>query len=135
MKHIPQKAPDGDCGVCCAALFLNQSYEEIMQSVPPDVIPHGLWIPELCHTIKKRADIDVAVVTYNKDLFQISQFDFPKEPVILGVLRLEAGNVFHYVFSDGVYLYDPMLPDKITLNQAKTDYHSGWLVVSMIKNP
>jgi hypothetical protein len=125
----------GDCTVAVLAMFLEQSYEEIMQSVPPDVIPYGLWVPEMCHVIKKRSGIDAAVVMYNGDFKQVSQFEFPKEPAIYGVMRIEAGNVWHYIYCDGENFHDPMLPEAITLEQAKTDYHSGWLVACMIKKP
>ena len=132
MIHISQRARDGDCGVCCIGMVIGQTYEEVMQSTAPDVIPHGLWIPEVCHIIKKRTGKDVAVTTYNKDLPQLSQYDFGSEKAIYGVLRLEAANVFHYVASDGEYFHDSLLPDRIPLKQAKTDYHSGWAIVCKI---
>lgn len=134
-KHIPQTAPEGDCTVSCLALYCNVSYERVMQSVPADVIPHGLWIAEMLHAIEKIDNSVPAVVSYNgKRIIQLSQFQFPKNRVILGVLRTEAGGAFHYVFSDGQYFYDPMLPDSITIEQAKLDYHSGWAIVSVIKD-
>jgi hypothetical protein len=132
MLHISQLARDGDCGVCAIGMVIDQSYEEVMKSTPPDVVPHGLWIPEVCHIIKKRTGKDVAVVTYNKDLPQLSQYDFGSDRAIYGVLRIEAGNVFHYVVSDGEYFHDPMLPQRISVLNAKTDYHSGWAIVCKI---
>ena len=135
MKHIPQRYDTGDCGVASLAMFLDQSYEDIMQSVPPDVVPYGLWIYEKLHVIKKRANIDALWVSYTAPLIQLSRYEIPKEPWILGIMRIEHDYAFHYVYSDGVYFHDPLLPNKITVEQAKTDYHSGWLIYCLIKNP
>lgn len=135
MIHIPQKFDEGDCIVSCLAMFLSESYEDVMQSIPPDVVPHGLWIYEVLHVIKKRSDVNASLVSYTPPLPQLSRYDIPKEPCILGMMRIEHDYAFHYVYSDGIYFHDPLLPNKITVEQAKTDYHSGWLVYCLIKNP
>lgn len=133
MNHIPQTVPYGDCIVSAIAMFCGVSYERVMQSVPPDVIPHGMWYAEVLHAIEKIENAAPSLTSYlNQQVKQLSQFEFPPCRAIYGVIRIESG-AFHYVFSDGEYLYDPLLPDKITLEQAKLDYHSGWLVVGIIK--
>jgi hypothetical protein len=135
MKHVVQRSPDGDCIVSALAMYCGVSVERVMQSVPPDVVPHGMWIPEVLHAIEKIDNTVPASTYYNgKRAIQLSQFQFPKQRIILGVLRLEAGNVWHYIFSDGEYFYDPLLPDRISLEQAKTDYHSGWSIMVTIKD-
>jgi hypothetical protein len=136
LKHITQKSDKGDCIVSCIAMYCGVDYDRVMKSVPPDVIPHGLWIQEAMHSIEKISGKVPALSYYNDIMIQqISRFEFPKKPAIYGCLRIEAGNVFHYVVSDGEYFYDPMLPDSIPLSAAKLDYHSGWLVTSMITGP
>lgn len=133
LEHITQKADSGDCAVPCIALYCNVPYERVMQSVPPDVYEHGLWLAEVLHTIEKISNVTPSMSYYNdKSIRQLSRYEFPKQAAIYGCLRIEAGNTFHYVFSDGEYLHDPLLPDAISLSSAKTDYHSGWLIVAKI---
>jgi hypothetical protein len=135
LEHIPQKADEGDCIVTCIALYCNVDYDRVMQSVPSDVIPYGMWVPSVLEAIEKISNKVPSVTTYNGRMIQqISRFDFLKKPAIYGCWRIEAG-VWHYVFSDGERFYDPLLPDSIPLSAAKTDYHSGWLVMSMITDP
>jgi hypothetical protein len=136
MNHIPQTAPYGDCIVSAIAMYCDVSYERVMQSVAPDVIPEGMWYAEVLHAIEKITRETSSLTSYlNQQIKQVSQFEFPKEKAIYGVLRAELGYTFHYVCCDGENFYDPLLPESITLKQAKTDYHSGWLVVAMIKRP
>lgn len=129
MNHIPQKFPDGDCIVCCIAMALNVTYERVMQSVAPDVVPHGMWYGEVLHTIKKITGDDWAITQYTSPM-QLSQYKFPSHACIYGVVRTEAADAYHYIVSDGEYLYDPLLPEKILLFDAKLDYHSGWQIVA-----
>lgn len=135
LQHIPQKADDGDCIVTCIALYCGVDYDRVMESVPPDVIPHGMWLVEVLHTIEKITVKVPSITSYSNNMIQqVSRFEFPKKPAIYGCWRIEA-NIWHYVYSDGERFYDPLLPDSIPLSAAKTDYHSGWLVMSMITDP
>lgn len=133
MNHVTQLSDSGDCGVACLAIFCHVPYKRVMESVPSDVIPHGLWLPEVLHAVEK-ITTKVPSLTYYNDqkIQQLSRYEFPQEMAIYGVLRLEANSAFHYVCCDGSYLYDPMLPDKITLDHAKLDYHSGWAIIARI---
>ncbi len=133
MQHVTQKADTGDCGVAAIAMLCGVSCDRVMESVPPDVIPHGLWIPELQHAIEKITGKATTITFHNENTIQqLSRYELKKEPAILAVFRLEAGNAFHYVATDGEYFYDPLLPTKIELLQARTDYHSGWAVLAKI---
>lgn len=133
MKHIAQNFDSGDCGVACIAMVTATPYDRVMLSVPPDVADYGLWIPEVLHCLKKITGTEWTLKLFTTDFPQLSRFEFPLEPAIVGVLRIEHGNVFHYVASDGEYLYDPLLPDRILITDAQLDYHSGWLVNCVIK--
>lgn len=133
MEHIPQKFKEGDCGIATIALATNVTYERVLESVAPDACQHGIWVAELLHSLKKITGEEWSTKYYSTTFPQLSQYEFPKCPAVYGVIRLEAGNKWHYVFSDGEYFYDPLLPDKITIEQAKLDYHSGWCIMVEIK--
>jgi hypothetical protein len=132
MNHIQQKVADGDCGVAAIAILTGKTYDNVMYYVPPCVYEFGLWIVYIPYALMAITGEAWGIKYYAAPLVkQLSMFDFPKEPTMYGIYRPDG--VFHYIVSDGEYLYDPLLPNRITLEQARLDYHSGWTIYAEIK--
>lgn len=137
--HIQQKLPAGDCGIACIGMITGTTYERVMESVAPDSQRYGLWYAEVLHallkiTCKRWYLIEQATDTIINHQPTIKDFGFQKEPTMYGILRPDAGFVFHYVASDGVSFSDPLLPNAISLEEAKTDYHASWIIVGIIRS-
>lgn len=131
-RFVPQKAETGDCGASCIAMVCDVTYERVMESVPPDIIPHGLWYAEVFHALKKVSGRDWSIKEFTTTPVRLQDLNFPDEPVILAVTKPEAGYVFHYVAADGFLFYDPYQLEPITVSEAK-EVHGKWNVLALIK--
>ena len=138
MNHVQQKLPEGDCGVAVLAIVTNTSYERVLQSVAPDAVTHGLWYSEMLHALLKITGKHWGVIDFTTDsAFKIQptirDYKFSDMPVILGIVRPDAGYIFHYIAIAEGQLHDPLLPDALPLESAKTGYHGDWIIQSVFR--
>lgn len=119
MNHIKQKAVYGDCGVAAIAMVTNVNYERVIQSVPPDVIPFGLWHAEVLHALKKITNKTWSLKEFVTTYPLVKDYEFPMQNCIYGVTIPEMGNTFHYIACDGKIFYDPSMNLPLLLADVK----------------
>ena len=123
---VPQR--DGrDCVVCCLAMALGLTYEEILDHLPPgcsyfEETDVGLQTPH-AHAILKRNCYGFKFIFPESDPSDGTVM--PKvgdEPALITIRSLNREGSTHMVYWDGEELYDPSPGKRVEINSLKPWY-------------
>lgn len=132
MFHIRQRRW-ADCGVATIAMAAGVAYERVLESVAPDCFVHGLWSGEILHALLKITGRDWSFVEFDGEI-TLKDFPFPEGPAIICIDRPEMAHYWarHYAVIAGNVIYDPLLKEPLSMEEAKGDHHAAWRVVGLM---
>jgi ABC-type bacteriocin/lantibiotic exporter with double-glycine peptidase domain len=110
-----------DCGIACAAMFLNISYEEASRLDPQPTAERGLYVSEFLEICEKKG---IKVKVKRPHPLPLKSCYLPSKCAL--IIRKPNKTFGHYIFYANGYIYDPEYDKKVHITKYKRNW---WQVI------